>query len=588
MPKFMITADSTILVASGEHHSLTKAANILAGDIARIVGHRPHVTSGSLIPSASGRILIFTHTSMEARAYLAARSIDTAPMAGNRESYLHAVAGGDIVICGADAMGTLRGVYAFCRDRLGTDPWIRWTGITPEPRSVIKMELNSPVIVPSPTFRFRGWFLNNAHLINWNFGKGPEVDFKSKYAGKVDIGLSGAFGRATAEMVAETCLRLEMNFLIPLSCWNIAEPHEKVVAEVCDEFGLYMSFHHLEPVGANLRDWNDFWTARGEAVPEMSFGKHPDKFEIWWKHSIGLWARYDRVIWTIGHRGPGDRRYWIADPYDPGNDKARGQAIAEAIRMQLRLIREAVGDREIVNCATLWQEGSELHAADLLEFPEKTMVVMADNGGKQMMRDDFYFTRRRDNLRYGVYYHACYGPGGPHWAQSTNPAKMWFNLQKLINRKETSIALLNTGSIRTYMVGIDAFSRITTRGDQGFQPEQFLVDWCSRAYGRALAREAAEAYSCFFYAMIAPWHPGYDGARSFWDTLLQCELYVMFKLIYQRDVEAAYAREGSYCPFTPPLLEFVPELYREIGHDSMGDVRTDAFVGGRQVARCLV
>jgi hypothetical protein len=545
MSKVIINAGCPILVAPGEHPSLMRAAEILAGDIERIVGRRPHVGSGPLTPLSGGRILICTATNAEARPYLTARSLDTTPMEGLWEAYLHAIAGGDVVICGADPMGTLRGVYAFCRDRLGTDPWIRWTGIAPDPKPSIELQWDEPVRVPSPTFRFRGWFLNNAHLINWNSGKGPVAEFKAKHAGKVDSGLAGAFGPQTAAMVAETCLRLEMNFIIPLSCWNIAEPHEKEVADVCAAFGLYLSFHHLEPVGANLRDWSEFWTARGEAVPEMSFGRHPDKFEIWWKHWIDLWARYDRVIWTLGHRGPGDRRYWIADPHDPGNDPARGRAIAEAMRMQVRLIRQAVGDREVVTCATLWQEGSELHAADLLEFPEKTMVIMADHGAKQMMRDDFYFTRRRDALQYGVYYHACYGPGGPHWAQSTNPAKMWFNLRQLIARRETAIALLNTGSIRTYMVGIDAFSRITTCGGQGFQPEQFLVDWCARAYGDALADAAAEAYSCFFYAMVAPWHPGYDGSRSFWDTLLQCELHVMFKLIYHRDVEAAHAREGT-------------------------------------------
>ena len=545
---FVFDGGIIILLADGEDGPTRRAAEFLAGDIEQITGVRPVVGEG--VPQARQRaIFIASADNPQARQTLEQLGVDTSSIEGQWEAYLFKRAGEQVVICGADRLATMRGVYGFCRLALGVDPLHRWTQQPPERRQRIEL-VNIDRVVPSPTFKFRGWFLNAGHLIRWNMNHGPAVDIQAKYGQREgDKGISGSFGREMAEMIYEAALRSDMNFIIPLSYLDVDDPDERLVADVADEFGLFLSHHHQEPLGANLRVWKDFWANRGEAVPDMSFYKNPQAFETWWGHYAEQWSKYERVVWVIGHRGPGDRPFWIKDEFCPDTMEAHGKAVSEAMEMQIRLIKQASGERPIHYCATLWQDGAPMHAAGVLRFPPGTMVVMADAGSKQLMREDFYKVVRRPELEYGVYYHVCYGPGGPIWAQGNSPDRMSYALREVVEKGDTALALLNVGNIRPYFPGLACWSAITTQA-KGFEAERFLLDWCVREFGQQHADAVLECYNMFFASFAHPYYPLYDGHRGFWDGVLTNETWRMCQLMYSGDAEAFYPRVNR--PFPTP------------------------------------
>lgn len=528
-----------IVVAPGEDGPSQRAAAVLAGDIEAVLGRRPSVRIGH--PGSTPALFIASADNPVARPLLRRLRVRTGTIEGQWEAYLFGHRGAVAVICGADAQATVRAVYAFGRDVLGMDPFAHWHGLMPPHRSQIDVARFDRV-VGSPAFRFRGWFLNHPQLIGWNLRQRHPYDHDTKY-GRIagQTGLYGAFCPELARLIAETALRADMNLLIPLSYLNIFDDQERAVAEEVAASGLYLSFHHQEPMGANLAYWEDFWRSRGCKAPEMSLHTNPSAFRTWWDAHAVAWARFPRVLWVIGHRGPGDRPFWLGDPHCPTDDASRGRLISKAMSMQVRAIRKACGQRPAHWCATLWQEGSPLHRAGHLRFPKGTIAVMADHGAKQLMREDFFEVKRLPELRYGIYYHVCYGPGGPLAAQGNSPDRMSYALAPVLRKGDTAVALLNVGSIRPYYPGLACWTRLTT-SPTGFEPERFLRDWCVERFGKDAAAEIQECYNAYYQNCISPWYKGYDGARGFWDGILTSELINVCQMIEDGDLDQAYPR----------------------------------------------
>ena len=535
-----IDARMEIVLAPGEDQPTRRAAEVLAGDIAAITRALPSVREGE--PPTAACLFIASASNEAARPVLRRLRVSTAGVAGRWESYLFAERSGIAVICGADPQATLRAVYAFGRDVVGVDPFGRWNGWMPEPRSRLDLSAFDRT-VGSPAFRFRGWFLNHPRLIEWNLGAPPQADRAKKFRGlHGQSDLYGSYCSALASLISETALRADQNYLIPLSYLNIFDEEERKVADAVAASGLYLSFHHQEPLGANLAYWPAFWRKRRRKIPPMAFLRDPRSFGVWWQAHAEAWSRYERVLWVIGHRGPGDRPFWERDRTCPSTPAARGRVITRAMSAQVRAIKKACGPgRRPAWMATLWQEGSPLHRAGHLKFPAGTIVMMADHGARQTMREDFREVKRRPGRLHGVYYHVCYGPGGPLSTQGNSPDRMWHALRQVLAAGDTAAALLNVGSIRPYYLGLSCWSRLTT-SPRGFAPEHFLQDWCRQRFGPRHAGTVAELFNQYFHGCIAPWTVGYDGTRGFWDGVMACEIMDIARLIDSGRPAAAFHR----------------------------------------------
>ena len=96
---------------------------------------------------------------------------------GEWEAYEVTVKDGVLSVAGSDARGTMFGIYDFIERCLKVDPLSFWNG-TPYPKSDTLAWERVDIRQASPTFRFRGWFIN-------------DEDFRLKESGNCETKTNG-------------------------------------------------------------------------------------------------------------------------------------------------------------------------------------------------------------------------------------------------------------------------------------------------------------------------------------------------------------------------------------------------------------
>ena len=107
---------------------------------------------------------------------------------GKWEAYRVENVGSRLIIAGSDERGTMFGLYAFIEQYLGVDPLYFWASRPPQPRATLawdSVELGSG----EPTFRYRGWFINDEDLLTEWYGR------------------AAASGRSTIPTTTRSCRR---------------------------------------------------------------------------------------------------------------------------------------------------------------------------------------------------------------------------------------------------------------------------------------------------------------------------------------------------------------------------------------------
>ncbi len=466
-----VTAErvAPIVVAAGEPEYVRLAAEDLAADVRKITGHKPEVTVGGT-PPPGACVVIGTHAG------------------GPWESYRAESQGGRLTIEGGDARGTMFGVYAFIEEFLKVDPLGFWSGREPEKRAELQWPAVSLASGP-PTFKYRGWFINDEDLLTfWKPGGTRELPYKF---------YSKVMRRETLRAVAEALVRCRCNLVIPASFIDILNPEEEALAQECSRRGLFLSMHHQEPLGVSAWSYFNYWKARGRDL-KYSYVSQPDEVREVWRAYAKKWATYPNVIWQLGLRGKGDRPMWEADAATPQSDADRGRIISEAMAAQVKILDEVCPRQPRVMSTTLWAEGAVLNQQGLLTVPEGTIVVFADNSPGWKWQRDFYETPRHPKNAYGVYYHEALIGCGPHLAQAVPPHKTYALLQEAVRSGAGEYAVFNVSNVREFVLGIDASAKMTWRME-GFDAEAWLAAWVNERFS-ARRPEIANAYRIYFNA----------------------------------------------------------------------------------------
>ncbi len=357
------------------------------------------------------------------------------------EAYTVNVGEHRVTITGTDTLGTVYGIYAFAKSCLGILPIYRLTDLFPEEREELLLEKTS-FRSQKRTVRFRGWFLNDEDLLtDWKISGGVRhIDYPF-YKNVMDV--------SVLDMILETALRMEINLVIPSSFIDIRNPAEEALVGAVCRRGLYVSQHHVEPVGVSYFAADNYMQANGYKDEKVSFLSNRDRMEEIWRYYIGKWAKYgDRVIWQLGLRGKADQAVWRADPNVPADEAARGAIITDAINTQHALIREALGKDDFHSTVTLWMEGAALYGKGHIRVPRGAIIIFCDIGLSQMFSSDFYVTERKKTDRYGIYYHVGYWSQGPHLAEGTDPFKMAFCYREASQKDSLYYAILNVSNVR--------------------------------------------------------------------------------------------------------------------------------------------
>lgn len=492
---FPLVADGVaapIWIAPGESEAVNLAAADLARDTAAVTGRKPALLTTGAAPA--GAILVATASNPGSEAAFLAGKASRQSLAGKWENFVITPRMDEapcLLVAGSDERGTVFAIYEMAARYLGIDPIANWTGLPPAKRPAVWVN-DGGVASAGPAFHFRGWFLNDEDLIT-GWKSSPDRRRLVHYYFHQPIAAE------VYEKVFETALRLRCNCLIPGSYIDLEAACDRNVVAAAARRGLFVSQHHTQPLGVSAFAFRNYWHDRGRKC-EFSYLRQPKELEEVWAHYAALWAKYPNVIWQLGLRGAGDRAFWSADPDAPQSDAERGQAVSRAIARQWDIVRQATGSAPPAT-ATLWAEGSGLHAKGHLEFPAGVAVVFADKGSSQEMQEDFVNIPRQPRRDYGVYYHAAFWGAGPRLAQGVPLEKIARNYRDIADKGDRFLSILNVGSIREVILQAEAVAALTW-DPAGFSEDNFLRQWCQREFGPAAAGEAARLYREFFQAYV--------------------------------------------------------------------------------------
>lgn len=464
-----LTADTPWVVATDEPEAVQRALADVRRDWYKVLGHRPVVLHK--VPATWRGPVI----------YLGTKPTWLKDPPDGAESFVLRAQQDDagrpaIVATGFDTRGTIYAVYALAEALLDVDPWYYWTNHEPAPRQKIDVPANFDRKSGPPTFRYRGWFINDEDLLG-GFAPDPLRE--------------NVFSLDMLDHICETLLRLRGNMIVPGTfnfpderCWELASRR-----------GLALNMHHIQVLGLNTFRWP-------QGVP-FSYTQHPDIMERYWRDCIAAFNGRE-VVWTVGYRGKHDRPFWVDEP-GLNTAEARGAAITKAIAKQVELIREVDPDAMII--ANLWMEGAGMMHAGQLKLPEGVVVVWPDDLGNGFITDHGKVAAGQ-----GVYYHtAMYSASRNQLSEMIPPGRIYGELGRFVKAGATGFFLVNVSDVRPVPLSTDCAMRFAWNAapylgktDQENMDDS-LIDWSLRQFGEPLAREVAAIYARYY---DIPYHRG--------------------------------------------------------------------------------
>ncbi|MBQ8428947.1 MAG: glycosyl hydrolase 115 family protein [Clostridia bacterium] len=420
------------------------------------------------------------------------------------EEFVYQIKDGKIFFFGADDLGVLWALYTFMEKELGVPPYYYFDGIQIERKQALLLE--EKCVRDYPHTRFRGWFVNDEDLLSGFMNKGERKIDYFFYKKVIDPILM--------EKIVETALRFRVNLLIPSTLVDIENPAEAALLDVAAKRGMYVSQHHIEPLGVSHYGMRAFLKAHGYDSENISFITNRAGMEAAWRHYAEKWAKYPRVVWQLGLRGNSDIPVWVSDKNVGSTDAERGKLISDAIFTQYNIIKEVVkGD--IYTSMTVWMESANLLAKGALILPKDTFVVFADIGASQMYGEDFFSVPRETGREYGVYYHAGYWNVGPHLAEGVIPQKMDYCYALARETNADGYSVLNVANVKEFTFSIFINSSLTWYGPKANL--QSIIREYTRYYSEDAEGlyEAINKYFASFVDMGETWYAEWCGRNNF-------------------------------------------------------------------------
>ncbi|MCG8310743.1 MAG: glycosyl hydrolase 115 family protein [Cytophagales bacterium] len=397
-----------------------------------------------------------------------------------------------LVATGADMRGSIYAAYALSEEILGVDPWYYWVDKKPLVQSSINIPSGFNKQFGSPTFKYRGWFINDEDLL---------------HGFKPDPIRENVFSLEMYDHIYETILRLRGNMVVPATFFF---PDERC-NELAARRGLAINMHHALVVGLNAYRWP-------KDIP-FSYRKHPDIMINYWQTCIDALKDYE-VVWTVGYRGKFDSPFWN---YESGyeSSEARGKIISSAIAKQVELIRNEQPNATII--ANMWSEGKELYRQGHISLPEGVILVWPDSGGG-VMRDEGQVQAGQ-----GIYYHTAYmGRSNNQLTEMVNPDIIYNQIGRFIRAGATEYILVNVSDIRPVPMTTDCVMKLVwdaapylDKTDEQNMTD-FLVDWSRRQFGPVIADKIGKNYEQYFKIP-------YMNNDFFGEALLHTKLYHLYR-----------------------------------------------------------
>lgn len=465
LPAITLTADTPWIVPPDQPEAFQRALEDIKRDWYKVLGHLPVILPAP--PSGWNGPLIYFGLSEQVA--LASRA---APPAG-RESFvlalgISAIGQAEVLVTGADLRGSIYAAYAFSEEILGVDPWWFWADHEPVFRGKVEVRAYLNMRIGPPSFRYRGWFINDEDLLG-GFSPDPLRE--------------NSFSLEMLDRICETLLRLRGNMLVPAT---FPFPDERC-QELTARRGLVLNMHHILVTGLNTYRWP-------QDVP-FSHTRHPEIMERYWQQCIDAFKDKE-VIWTVGYRGKHDYPFWKDEPSIVTSED-RGAVITRAIARQVQMIRLAQPDAPII--ANMWDEGADLYRQGLIQLPPGVTLVWPDDG-TGLIRD-----KREARQGQGIYYHtAMFMWWFNQLSEMVPPSRIYQELGRFAQAGATDFFLINVSDLRPVPLSTECAMRLAwdigpqlERSDQENQAA-YLLAWCHRQFGADPAPHIAALYQEYF------------------------------------------------------------------------------------------
>ncbi|MDR3228037.1 MAG: glycosyl hydrolase 115 family protein [Puniceicoccales bacterium] len=469
-PAFVLDGDTPWVVAANQPEAVSRALADVATDWHNTFGIRPVILRK--LPDHYTGPAIYFGLGGDWRSELAAADLAKKPGA---ESFIllarrDAKGRPALVATGADTRGTIYAAYAFSEDFLGVDPWHHWVEKAPVRRDNVAVPAGFAKHFGPPSFKYRGWFINDEDLLN-TFAPDPLRE--------------NVFSLEMFDKIYETLLRLRGNMVVPAT---FPFPDERC-QKLASRRGLALNMHHILVLGLNTYRWP-------KNVP-FSYSKHPAIMERYWQDCIDVFKNYGEVVWTVGYRGQHDRPFWADEPHLK-TPSERGALITKAIAKQVEMVRKVQPNAAII--ANLWMEGADLQRSGHLKIPDGVTVVWPDNG-QGILRDNGSVKKGE-----GIYYHTAMLNGRANQlSELVNPGRIYDQVGRFARAGATEFFLVNVSDIRPVPLSTDCAMKfawdtapyIDKSNEENMAA--FFRDWSRRQFGDALAAPIAALYHDYFH-----------------------------------------------------------------------------------------
>jgi hypothetical protein len=464
-----VSSKTTVLIGANEPLALQKAAADLTADLGKVFGspvrfvHRRSDAGSTTICISLDENLppgIVRPTGHEVL------QIRTLQKAWKRGSDITDV----VILTGSDLRGAIYAVYQFSETYLGVDPLYYWTDRAPARRSTVVLDDKLLVQDGPPSFRYRGWFINDEDLL---------TGWKPGTADGTGISL------AVWDKLFEALLRLKGNMIVPGTFIFPDEPQVKAAKDR----GLIVSQHHIEVLGTNTYRWPD--------DQPYSFTAHPEILEAAWSAAVKQYEPNQEVLWTVGYRGRHDRPFWMDDASAGSTDTEHAQAIQRAIDAQMKIVTPLRQNPHFLFNA--WSEAVPLVEKGLLQIPPGVTLVWPDDGFG-IIRDGGKISAGE-----GVYYHtAMYNSMANQLTEMVPLERIQSELGRAAKANATEYLLVNTSDLRPVLMTTRAVMDLAWNAEpwvnNSDQPSIYLNDWCRLEFGALVAPKVAEYYRLYFAA----------------------------------------------------------------------------------------
>ena len=502
-PGYFPISDAVIYTDAKDYKVVGITANMLADDVERVTGQRPHVTTAASVKSIPKGVSIAVGTVGSSRLIdemVRQKTIDVSAIKGKWESFVVTTierprqGGRLLVIAGSDRRGTAFGLTSLC-EAIGVSPWYWWADVTPRHKKALYVEPGT-FVQGEPSVQYRGIFINDERFGGW--ARWAEQNYEKE---------SGKVGPKTYRIVFELLLRLKANYLWPaMHPGTQAFNDDPENARLADDYAIVMGSSHCEQM---LRNNEGEWKAvnqrakeRGEeGLGDFNYITNRQTMLNYWETRVKTNGRYENT-YTLGLRGIHDY------PMEGANTTAERVALMQqAIDDQRDMLRRNIKKpiEEIPQVLCTYEEVLEAYHNGLKVPEDVTLLWSDDKHGycRNLCNPDEM--KRKGGA--GIYYHLSYhgDPASWIWLSPLSTAFLSTELTKAYTFGARKIWVFNVGDIKPAEKEI-SFVMDLAWDINRWKPSEahnYIKYWAAKTFGNEVAQEIADIQAGYYRLQAA-------------------------------------------------------------------------------------